>query len=81
MSSSPIDTVVRYFETLPDGQAPRRLVDALDQFPDPRDPRGVRHKVGTVLAVLVCAALAGARSVLAAWDWATQHAAEFAPGF
>ncbi|GGY18104.1 hypothetical protein GCM10010358_81730 [Streptomyces minutiscleroticus] len=35
------------------------------QVPNPRDPRGVRHPVVTLLALTACAALAGARSLLA----------------
>lgn len=37
-----------------------RLVEMLSRVPDPRKPRGVRHRVGSVLAVTVFAALAGA---------------------
>jgi hypothetical protein len=75
MSSSPIETIVGYLDAL-DGHRPARLVEVLDRVPDPRDPRGVRHSVGVVLAVLVSAALAGARSVLACWDWAAGHRQE-----
>jgi hypothetical protein len=75
---TPIETIVGYLDAFPRGQGPAGLVEAFSRVPDPRDPRGVRHKVGTVLVVLVSAALAGARSVLAAWDWAAAHADEFA---
>jgi hypothetical protein len=40
---------------------PAGLLDALAQVPDPRDPRGRRYPLVPVLAVWVCAVLAGAR--------------------
>lgn len=40
----------------------RELVAMLGEVADPRHPRGVRHGIGTVLAVTVFAALAGARN-------------------
>jgi predicted transposase YbfD/YdcC len=36
------------------------LVDVLACVPDPRDPRGIRHQIGAVLAVMVFAVLTGA---------------------
>jgi predicted transposase YbfD/YdcC len=45
-----------------------RLVEMLERVPDPRKPRGVRHRVGSVLAVTVFAALAGAGSFREAGD-------------
>ncbi|RLP68036.1 ISAs1 family transposase [Mycetocola reblochoni] len=39
-------------------------------MPDPRDPRGVRYPLAGVLAVAVCAVLAGARSFAAIGEWA-----------
>jgi hypothetical protein len=52
--------------------APREIPDLLErlaQVPDPRDPRGVRHPLVTVLALTACAVLAGARSLLAVSEW------------
>lgn len=46
----------------------RKLVAMLSQVADPRKPRGVRHQVGTVLAVTVFAVLAGARNFREAGD-------------
>jgi DDE_Tnp_1-associated len=43
----------------------RPLLDLLATVPDPRDPRGVRHRLAGMLAVAVTAALAGARSFAA----------------
>jgi len=37
----------------------------LAALPDPRDRRGLRHDLASVLAVAVCAVLAGARSLAA----------------
>ena len=48
-----------------DAQAPTDLVAALATVPDPRARRGIRHRLVTVLALAVCAVLAGARSYVA----------------
>jgi hypothetical protein len=45
------------------------LLERLAQVPDPRDPRGVRHPLVTILALTACAVLAGARSLLAVGEW------------
>ena len=39
------------------------LLSVLATIPDPRKPRGVRHRLAVVLGVAVCAVLAGARSM------------------
>ncbi|MEU5489393.1 transposase family protein [Streptomyces sp. NPDC020196] len=44
--------------------------------PDPRDPRGVRHPLVTVLALTACAVLAGAGSLLAVSEWVADAPAE-----
>lgn len=44
------------------------LVEMLGRVPDPRKPRGVRHRVGSVLAVTVFAVLAGACNFREAGD-------------
>jgi len=41
------------------------LVLALTAVPDPRDPRGVRYPLTALLAVAVCAVMAGASSFAA----------------
>jgi len=48
----------------------------LAAVPDPRHRRGVRHRLVTVLAVAVCAVLAGARSFTAIGEWAADVPAE-----
>lgn len=47
------------------------LVGTLAGVLDPRKPRGVRHQIGTILALGVCAVLAGCRSFTAIGEWAT----------
>jgi hypothetical protein len=46
------------------------LLVALSAVPDPRDPRGVRYPLTSLLAVAVCAVLAGATTFAAIADWA-----------
>jgi hypothetical protein len=46
------------------------LVDLLGRMPDPRRRRGVRHPVGALIAVAVCAVTAGARGFTAIGEWA-----------
>ena len=45
------------------------LLAVLAAVPDPRDPRGVRYSLASVLAVAVCAVLAGAVTFAAIADW------------
>lgn len=46
----------------------RKLVAMLSEVSDPRKPRGLRHRIGTVLAVTVFAVLAGATNFREAGD-------------
>jgi predicted transposase YbfD/YdcC len=46
------------------------LLRALSTVRDPRHRRGIRHRLRTVLALTVCAVLAGARSFVAIAEWA-----------
>jgi predicted transposase YbfD/YdcC len=46
------------------------LLERLGEVPDPRDPRGVRHGLVYVLALVASAVLSGATSLLAASEWA-----------
>jgi predicted transposase YbfD/YdcC len=43
---------------------------ALSGVPDPRARRGVRHQMSTIVAVALCAVLAGVRSFTAIGEWA-----------
>jgi hypothetical protein len=47
-----------------------RLLQVLGELPDPRRRRGVRHGLAGVLALGLCAVLAGARSYAAIAQWA-----------
>ena len=44
---------------------PKTLLEALASVPDPRDPRGVRHPLTSVLSLAVVAMLAGMKSLAA----------------
>lgn len=46
------------------------VLTALSGVADPRARRGVRHRMTTILAVALCAVLAGARSFVALGEWA-----------
>jgi hypothetical protein len=46
------------------------VLSVLARVPDPRKPRGVRHRLAAVLGLAVCAVLAGARSYVAIAEWA-----------
>ena len=73
MSSSPTYTVVDQFDKdeFPDiPTAPAALLATLKAVPDPRQPRGLRHGLAGILAIAVCAVIAGARSFVAIAEWA-----------
>lgn len=55
-------------EPITDGEH-RGLLDAVSVIPDPRNPHGVRYPLAALLAVAVCAVLAGATSFAAITDW------------
>ena len=47
------------------------LVQVLRNITDPRDRRGVRHSLFTVLSLAVTGVLAGCRNLIAIWEHAT----------
>ena len=47
------------------------LVQVLRNITDPRDRRGVRHNLSTVLSLAVTGVLAGCRSLTAIWEHTT----------
>jgi len=49
------------------------LFDILCAMPDPRQRRGVRHKIQSVLATALCAVLGGAKSITAMAEWAAEQ--------
>jgi predicted transposase YbfD/YdcC len=65
MSSSLIPAPVR--TPVPEHEL---LVQLLAGIPDPRRRRGVRHPVSALIAVAVCAVVAGARGFTAIGEWA-----------
>jgi predicted transposase YbfD/YdcC len=76
LSSSLIGPALGQLQDLPAGDRlvlARRcpgLAGHLAQVPDPRDPRGVRHTLTSLLLAAVAAVLAGARSFAAIGEWA-----------
>jgi hypothetical protein len=52
------------------------LFEVLEGFPDPRKPRGVRHKIQSILATAICAVLAGASSFVEIAEWAADQPRE-----
>src|SRR4051812_43448790 len=72
VSSSPIDAAIGHLVDLTDrvGAGGAELLAVLREGADPRRPRGVRHSLGCVLTLAVCAVLAGARSFVAIAEWA-----------
>ncbi|MGN6197282.1 ISAs1 family transposase [Humibacter sp.] len=59
---------------IPADTPPSSLADVLAGIPDPRDPRGVRYSLPEVLAVLVCAVVAGSRTFTMIAEWAADAA-------
>jgi hypothetical protein len=76
--SSPIDPSVGHLVALSETFAWDRagVLSVLARVPDPRKPRGVRHRLAAVLGLAVCAVLAGARSYVAIGEWAADADAE-----
>jgi len=52
------------------------LYDYLAQVPDARDPRGLRHPLPAILALVLCALLCGARHLCAIAEWGRNHPEE-----
>ena len=69
-SSSPIHPALDHLvDAVDHHRVGAGLVAALAAVPDPRKPRGVRHRIRTILALSVCAVLAGCRSFTAIGEW------------
>jgi predicted transposase YbfD/YdcC len=54
----------------------RSLLECLQEVPEPRRRRGIRHQLAVVLTLAVAAVLAGADSVAAISEWVTEAPAE-----
>jgi len=52
------------------------LFSILGTIPDPRKAHGIRHGIQSILAIAVCAVLAGARSFIAIAEWAEDQSQE-----
>ena len=70
--SSPIESSIGHLVALTETYAEDRagVLSVLARIPDPRKPRGVRHRLAAVLGLAVCAVMAGARSYVAIAEWA-----------
>jgi hypothetical protein len=52
------------------------LIDVLEKIRDCRKKRGVRHRLVTIVAIGICATLAGAKSFQAIAQWAAEQSKE-----
>jgi hypothetical protein len=70
--SSPIDPAICQLLAAAEGVGGDRatVLSVLAGVADPRARRGVRHRLVTIVALAVCAVLAGARSFTAIAEWA-----------
>ena len=74
-SSSLINPALEHISGVPAGDHEQfsgqcaGLLEHLAKVPDPRDPRGVRHTLTSLLLSAVAAVLAGARSFTAVGEW------------
>jgi predicted transposase YbfD/YdcC len=70
--SSPIAPEIGHLLALTETVADDRsgVLAVLARIADPRKRRGVRHRLGAVVGLAVCAVLAGARSFVAIAEWA-----------
>jgi hypothetical protein len=87
LSSSPISAALEQLGDLSAGDRVLlagewpSLAGCLQQVPDPRDPRGIRHSLTSLLLAAVAAVLAGAQSLAApAPEASTVTAARREPG-
>jgi hypothetical protein len=71
-SSSPIDPALAELAAAADAHrlSGTTLLAALAKVPDPRKRRSIRHSITTILALAVCAVVAGARSFTVIGGWA-----------
>ena len=70
--SSPIAPEIGHLLALTETVADDRsgVLAVLARIADPRKRRGVRHRLGAVVGLAVCAVLAGARSFVVIAEWA-----------
>lgn len=71
-TSSPIHPALDYLvDAVDHNRVGAGLLAALAAVPDPRKRRGVRHQISAIVALAVCAVLAGCRSFTAMGEWAS----------
>lgn len=66
-----LDQLARWTTTVADDAHLPALLTALEALPDPRDRRGRRYRLPSLIAVALCAVATGARSFYAIADWVT----------
>jgi predicted transposase YbfD/YdcC len=75
VTSSPITPALEQLQELPVGDRAALggrccgLAERLALIPDPRDPRGIRHTLTSLLLAAIAAVLAGAQSLAAIGEW------------
>jgi len=70
MSSSLIEPIAAATTDIDEDVSPVSLAQVLASVPDPRARRGVRYPLAEVLAVVVCAVVAGSRTFTTIAEWA-----------
>lgn len=71
MPSSHLHAFIDQFEGLhPDIIQPKTFLRSLAALPDPRAKRGMRHPLAHILVIVICAVIAGAKSLVEIAEWA-----------
>lgn len=75
MPSSHLHAFIDQFEGLhPDIIQPKTFLRSLAALPDPRAKRGIRHPLARILVIVICAVIAGAKSLVEIAEWAQDTA-------
>lgn len=71
MPSSHLHAFIDQFEGIdPASFHPQTLLRALSGLPDPRAKRGIRHPLAHILVIMICAVIAGAKTLAEIAEWA-----------
>lgn len=71
MSSSHLHAFIDQFEAHdPTDFHPKKLLRAFADLPDPRAKRGIRHPLAHILVIMICAVIAGAKTLVEIAEWA-----------
>ena len=77
MSSALLHAFIDHFEGHdPTSFNPQTLLKALADLPDPRAKRGIRHPLAHILVIMICAVIAGAKTIVEIAEWARDAASE-----